>query len=82
MAVMEWRVKSKSVRGIFKVFGEAETIARDFATEREVEKTINKKTIIVKQYGGLLSGDIVGPYQLQNRRSGTTGDDSTWKDAV
>lgn len=80
MAVMEWRVKSKSVRGVFRVFGEAEEVARDFATERMVEKTINKKTTQAKQYGGLLAADPVGPYQLQKRKSGMEGDDSTWQD--
>jgi hypothetical protein len=81
---MEWRVKSVSVRGCFAAFGDNEKAARYFATERLVEKEIRDgkttKKISVMQYGGILSADPIGPYQLQCRPSGTVGNDSTWKD--
>lgn len=64
------------------MFGESEAIAREFMAEVMVEKTINKKTVMVRQRGGFLMSDPEGKYQLQNRKSGTIGDDSTWKDVT
>ena len=86
MAVMEWRVKSVNMKGIFRTFGTDEERARNFVTIREVEETIKvgkeTKKVMVKRYGGSLSSDPGGPYQLQCRLDGTSGNDSTWEDVA